>query len=114
LGLKGFVVVAAAASATFQKSCIDLLVFMWASFFFSKLVFMWASFFFSNTLQHTDITIFLIDCLVVGKPGFSKKQADLFFPPDFQDDFPVAMQVSILGGKCALCRGNICIFKNIT
>ncbi|PWZ30333.1 Clathrin heavy chain 1 [Zea mays] len=29
-----------------------------------------------------------------GKPGFSKKQADLFFPPDFQDDFPVAMQVS--------------------
>jgi len=90
LGLKGFVVVVV-ASATFQKSCIDLLVFMWASFFFS------------NTLQHTDITIFLIDCLVVGKPGFSKKQADLFFPPDFQDDFPVAMQVSILGGKmCTL------------
>ncbi|CAA7057232.1 unnamed protein product [Microthlaspi erraticum] len=29
-----------------------------------------------------------------GKPSFSKKQADLFFPPDFQDDFPVAMQVS--------------------
>uniref|UniRef100_A0A0D9XN70 Clathrin heavy chain linker core motif domain-containing protein n=1 Tax=Leersia perrieri TaxID=77586 RepID=A0A0D9XN70_9ORYZ len=29
-----------------------------------------------------------------GKPGFSKKQSDLFFPPDFQDDFPVAMQIS--------------------
>ncbi|KAK8955806.1 Clathrin heavy chain 2 [Platanthera guangdongensis] len=29
-----------------------------------------------------------------GKPGFTKKQADLFFPPDFADDFPVAMQVS--------------------
>ncbi|KNA23309.1 hypothetical protein SOVF_026060 [Spinacia oleracea] len=29
-----------------------------------------------------------------GKPGFSKKQADLFFPPDFADDFPVAMQMS--------------------
>ncbi|KAH0943920.1 hypothetical protein HID58_003557 [Brassica napus] len=29
-----------------------------------------------------------------GKPSFSKKQADLFFPPDFADDFPVAMQVS--------------------
>ncbi|KAL6838207.1 hypothetical protein ACP4OV_031969 [Aristida adscensionis] len=29
-----------------------------------------------------------------GKPGFSKKQADLLFPLDFQDDFPVAMQVS--------------------
>ncbi|XP_031382114.1 clathrin heavy chain 1-like isoform X1 [Punica granatum] len=29
-----------------------------------------------------------------GKPAFSKKQADLFFPPDFADDFPVAMQVS--------------------
>ena len=28
-----------------------------------------------------------------GKPGFSKKQADLFFPPDFADDFPVSMQV---------------------
>lgn len=28
-----------------------------------------------------------------GKPSFTKKQADLFFPPDFQDDFPVAMQV---------------------
>ncbi|XP_038712359.1 clathrin heavy chain 1-like [Tripterygium wilfordii] len=29
-----------------------------------------------------------------GKPSFSKKQADLFFPPDFADDFPVSMQVS--------------------
>ncbi|KAG6533335.1 hypothetical protein ZIOFF_007202 [Zingiber officinale] len=29
-----------------------------------------------------------------GKPGFTKKQADLFFPPDFADDFPVAMQIS--------------------
>lgn len=28
-----------------------------------------------------------------GKPGFTKKQADLFFPPDFADDFPVSMQV---------------------
>jgi len=28
-----------------------------------------------------------------GKPSFSKKQADLFFPPDFADDFPVSMQV---------------------
>jgi hypothetical protein len=30
---------------------------------------------------------------LAGKPSFSKKQADLFFPPDFADDFPVAMQV---------------------
>ncbi|XP_058100764.1 clathrin heavy chain 2-like isoform X2 [Magnolia sinica] len=29
-----------------------------------------------------------------GKPGFTKKQADLFFPPDFADDFPVSMQIS--------------------
>ncbi|KAF7816495.1 clathrin heavy chain 1 [Senna tora] len=29
-----------------------------------------------------------------GKPSFVKKQADLFFPPDFADDFPVAMQIS--------------------
>lgn len=34
-----------------------------------------------------------------GKPSFSKKQADLFFPPDFADDFPVAMQVSDSGGE---------------
>jgi len=32
--------------------------------------------------------------LLAGKPSFTKKQADLFFPPDFADDFPVAMQVS--------------------
>lgn len=31
--------------------------------------------------------------LFTGKPSFTKKQADLFFPPDFADDFPVAMQV---------------------
>ncbi|CAM6119092.1 unnamed protein product [Calypogeia fissa] len=29
-----------------------------------------------------------------GKAAFAKKQADLFFPPDFADDFPVAMQIS--------------------
>ncbi|KAH1214406.1 Clathrin heavy chain 2 [Glycine max] len=29
-----------------------------------------------------------------GKPSFTKKQADLFFPPDFADDFPVSMQIS--------------------
>ena len=33
---------------------------------------------------------------VTGKPSFTKKQADLFFPPDFVDDFPVAMQVSAI------------------
>ncbi|RVX03194.1 Clathrin heavy chain 1 [Vitis vinifera] len=32
--------------------------------------------------------------LKIRKPGFTKKQADLFFPPDFADDFPVAMQIS--------------------
>lgn len=32
----------------------------------------------------------------IGKAAFTKKQADLFFPPDFNDDFPVAMQVIIL------------------
>ncbi|GKC49669.1 clathrin heavy chain 1 [Tanacetum coccineum] len=29
-----------------------------------------------------------------GKPSFTKKQAELFFPPDFADDFPVGMQIS--------------------
>ncbi|KAE8712029.1 Clathrin heavy chain 1 [Hibiscus syriacus] len=29
-----------------------------------------------------------------GKPSFSKKKAYLFFPPDFQDDFLVAMPIS--------------------
>lgn len=28
-----------------------------------------------------------------GQPAFSKKQVDLFFPPGFEDDFPVSMQV---------------------
>ncbi|GFY82126.1 clathrin, heavy chain [Actinidia rufa] len=28
------------------------------------------------------------------RPSFTKKQADLFFPPDFGDDFHVAMQIS--------------------
>lgn len=39
-------------------------------------------------------TVWYIGKFFTGKPGFSKKQADLFFPPDFADDFPVAMQVS--------------------
>eukprot|EP00958_Prasinococcus_capsulatus_P003761 scaffold346_cov387-Prasinococcus_capsulatus_cf.AAC.4 len=30
----------------------------------------------------------------LGASTFQKKQADLFFPPDFADDFPVAMQIS--------------------
>jgi len=34
--------------------------------------------------------------LFIGRPSFTKKQADLFFPPDFADDFPVAMQVQKL------------------
>eukprot|EP00271_Cylindrocystis_brebissonii_P014176 TRINITY_DN35436_c0_g1_i1.p1 TRINITY_DN35436_c0_g1~~TRINITY_DN35436_c0_g1_i1.p1 ORF type:complete len:1694 (-),score=426.59 TRINITY_DN35436_c0_g1_i1:500-5581(-) len=29
-----------------------------------------------------------------GRTPFAKRQADLFFPPDFADDFPVAMQIS--------------------
>jgi len=39
--------------------------------------------------------IFLLSLLQynAGKAAFTKKQADLFFPPDFADDFPVAMQV---------------------
>jgi len=36
---------------------------------------------------------FFCVAILAGKPGFTKKQADLFFPPDFADDFPVAMQV---------------------
>lgn len=41
-----------------------------------------------RNLSDTDCGIFLL-----GKPSFTKKQADLFFPPDFADDFPVSMQV---------------------
>ncbi|KAJ6987336.1 clathrin heavy chain 1-like [Populus alba x Populus x berolinensis] len=40
-----------------------------------------------------------------GKPSFTKKQADLFFPPDFVDDFPVAMQPRLqCGGFYAINR----------
>lgn len=35
-------------------------------------------------MEHVNIT---------GKPPL-KKQAELFFPPEFADDFPVAMQIS--------------------
>lgn len=43
-----------------------------------------------------------------GKPSFTKKQADLFFPPDFADDFPVAMQVSLLGVLIVLSFFPLC------
>jgi hypothetical protein len=33
---------------------------------------------------------------IAGKPGFSEKQAYIFFPPGVQDDFPVAMQVHFM------------------
>ncbi|KAK3233841.1 hypothetical protein CYMTET_55889 [Cymbomonas tetramitiformis] len=35
----------------------------------------------------------IIELVAAGQAGF-KKQADLFFPPQFEDDFPVSMQVS--------------------
>ena len=34
-----------------------------------------------------------------GQPTFSKKQVDLFFPPGFEDDFPVSMQVRRLSAR---------------
>ncbi|KAF9598323.1 hypothetical protein IFM89_026612 [Coptis chinensis] len=43
-----------------------------------------------------------------GKPAFTKKRADLFFPPDFSDDFPVAMQLNNLELAVHLARrGNL-------
>lgn len=42
------------------------------------------------------IVLFSFVCVCVGKAAFTKKQADLFFPPEFSDDFPVAMQVCSL------------------
>nr|GME04382.1 hypothetical protein DM860_000665 [Ipomoea batatas] len=36
------------------------------------------------------------ESLVGNHPSFTKKKADLFFPPDFADDFPDAMQVCLL------------------
>ena len=57
--------------------------------------------------------------ILSGKPGFSKKQADLFFPPDFADDFPVSMQVTsvahdyflqLRGLMCKLCSRVVFVF----
>jgi hypothetical protein len=48
---------------------------------------------------HSPVCTSVADSFLAGKPGFSKKQADLFFPPDFQDDFPVAMQVLLQVSK---------------
>jgi len=38
----------------------------------------------------------------LGLPGQTslKKSADLFFPPEFADDFPVSMQIRWAGGVC--------------
>jgi hypothetical protein len=47
---------------------------------------------FSYWLSVKSVVYWLCYCLS-GKPSFTKKQADLFFPPDFADDFPVSMQV---------------------
>lgn len=56
------------------------------------------SYFFFRTRAFSNVSFFVQTLLVSlsGKPGFTKKQADLFFPPDFADDFPVAMQVPFL------------------
>lgn len=45
-----------------------------------------------------------------GNQPFTKKNVDVFFPPEAQNDFPVAMQVSIWCIKClflSLSSGNI-------
>nr|GLL31193.1 putative acyl-activating enzyme 19 isoform X2 [Ipomoea trifida] len=34
------------------------------------------------------------ESIVGNHPSFTKKKADLFFPPDVADDFPYAMQIS--------------------
>ena len=53
-----------------------------------------------------------------GEPGFTEKQADLFFPPDFTDGFPAAMQISLfyrsllllLAGSSSLCKSFMTLF----
>jgi hypothetical protein len=50
---------------------------------------LWLSFISAENLRFTTIA----HSVGAGKVPFTKKQADLFFPPDFADDFPVAMQV---------------------
>ncbi|GKD78949.1 clathrin heavy chain 1, partial [Tanacetum coccineum] len=44
----------------------------------------------NNVFQFIDIYVKNLN----GKPSFTKKQADLFFPPNFAYAFPVAMQIS--------------------
>ena len=41
-----------------------------------------------------------------GNQAFQKKAVDVFFPPEAQNDFPVAMQVSVPNPQC----GNLRIF----
>ncbi len=42
------------------------------------------------------VSAHITEGLVCARPGTAplKKQAELFFPPEFADDFPVAMQIS--------------------
>ena len=39
-----------------------------------------------------------------GQTPFAKRQAELFFPPDFADDFPVSMHASAKYGVCTWSR----------
>ena len=39
-----------------------------------------------------------------GNQPFTKKNVDVFFPTEAQNDFPVAMQVGCLVGLCCLSR----------
>lgn len=52
---------------------------------FTVVVFMWASF-----LQ---LHIIEVGQPAAGNQPFAKKAVDVFFPPEAQTDFPVAMQV---------------------
>ncbi|KAF8365209.1 hypothetical protein HHK36_032781 [Tetracentron sinense] len=39
-------------------------------------------------------TIHILRIVLAAKPAFTRKPSRSFFPPDFADDFPVAMQIS--------------------
>ena len=45
-----------------------------------------------------------------GNQPFVKKAVDVFFPPEAQNDFPVAMQVS---GETILLVENFCVFRKL-
>ena len=60
-----------------------------------------------KTLGAGGAVVSKLHVIELGQPGQTslKKSAELFFPPEFADDFPVSMQIRCGAGWCFACQG---------